>query len=466
MAEAIARERETTGRVYLDLTEGAVIKVQIQFCLPILLANLLQTAYNFVDMAIVGRFLDVNALSAVSITGDIVLLINLICNGLCSGAQILVSQYTGAKDDRSVKRCFGTLLSTFVLLSFALTALMILFGRPLLRFMNTAEECWAEAVVYSITCYTGIFAIFGYGILGALLRGMGDSRHPLLFVGVSSVLNLLLDLAFIVWFRWGVFGAAFATVLSQTVSFFWALSYLYRNRERFGLRFDREAFRPGGDILRPFFKIAIPIFLQNALMQGVTIYINSFIYAYGVTASAINGVGNRLTSILIIITNSLNRSGSSMVGQNIAAGKLERVKKVFWFNLLAGSAFAVLFSGVSILFREQVFGIFTTNADALALSALYLPALIIRYLSFATRSPSLSLINGIGMPKLNLLIAFLDTFVFRAGVSLLLGLALGMGLQGFWFGTAVGGFTPFIVALPYYLSGKWKTVRLVSRKPA
>lgn len=442
-----------------DLTEGPVIGVMVRFAIPIVLANLLHTAYSMVDSIVVGRMLGSDALSAVSIGGDVMMLINLACNGLCTGGQVIIGQYVGARDDSAINRCVGTLISVFLIMGLGLTAVMTAAAVPLLRVLNTPETVWDETLVYLVTSFCGLVAIFGYNVLGAILRGKGDSKSPLLFVGVASVVNLILDVILVALL--GVFGAALATVLAQAISFVWALRFLYKRKEQFGFDFARTSFVPERAITVRFFKVALPICLQNTLTQCATLFANSFIFAYGVTATTVNGIGNKIGSVVLVVTNSMTRSSSAMIAQNIAAKKTGRVRKVYLFSVACNLTFALLLSVTAVLFTEQVFGLFVADREVLAMSRLFLPALVLRFFAFATRSPNLGLINGVGKPKLNLIIGIMDGFVLRVGVSLLLGQYLGMGLQGYWCGIALGGYSPLMVGLPYFLSGKWKREKLV-----
>lgn len=454
---------ESPGRkITTDLTEGPVIPVMVSFAIPIILANLLHTAYNMVDTVVVGRMLGRDALSAVSIGGDVMLLINLACNGLCTGAQVIVGQYVGAKDTGTINRCVGTLISVFLIMALGLTVIMTAVSVPLLKLLNTPEAVWNETMVYLITCFCGLVAIFGYNVLGAILRGMGDSQNPLLFVGVASAVNLVLDLILVALL--GVFGAALATVLAQGISFMWALNFLRRRKERFGFDFERSSFVPERSIVSRFFKVALPICLQNTLTQCATLFVNSFIFAYGVTAATVNGVGNKIGSIVLVVTNSMTRSSSAMIAQNIAAKKIERVRQVYLFSVACTMSFALLLSVLAVLFTGQMFGLFVTDQGVLELSKSFLPALVLRFFAFATRAPNLGLINGIGKPKMNLAIGIMDGFILRVGVSMLLGQYLGLGLQGYWCGIALGGYSPLVIGLPYFLSGKWKHEKLVIQK--
>lgn len=447
-----------------DLTAGSVLGTLLAFSAPIMVSNLLQSAYNIVDMAIVGQFMGKVGLSAVSIGTDVLHLINLGCNGLCGGAQVMIAQYTGAKNETAVARSIGTLFTTFGIISLAVTIIILVLIDPILRFMNTDAEAWNEAVAYIVPCCLGQVFNFGYGLLGALLRGKGDSRHPMIFVAIADIINIVLDLLFVAAFQMGAFGAALATVTGQAFSFFWGMRYLVRNREWFGFDFQRKSFRPDRKLQKQFFKLGLPMAMQSVLVSMSTIVVNSYVYSYGIVVTAISGVGNKLGTLAQIITNSLIRGGAAMVGQNIAAEKPERVKKIVGYNALIAASYATVLSLVTILFPRVIFGFFTTDADVLALIPIYLPVVIIRYFTFASRSPVMAIVNGIGKPKLNLVMGLVDGLFSRPVFALFMGITLHMGLTGFWYGSAISGFTAFVIGGVYYISGKWQHETLVIKE--
>jgi len=448
----------------VDLTEGSVAKVLVTFSFPILISNLLQVGYNLADMAIVGRFLGSVGLSAVSIGGDIMHVILLASNGFGNAAQIIISQYMGAKDRTSVNSSIGSIFSFVAILSVFLTALMICINVPVLKALNTPQPAWNDAVIYTVTSYFGIIFTFGYGLLGSFLRGIGDSRHPMLFVTLASLVNIVLDLLFVGLFGMGTFGAALATVMGQGMSFIWSVVYVCRHGGRFGLTVSRSMFVIRKDVLVKYIRLAVPMCLQKTLIQAANLFVNSFIYAYGTTVSAINGIGTKLGTLSQMFSNAMLQGGSAMVGQNVGAGRHDRVKKVVYINMLYGAVVWILISGVTLMFRERIFGIFTSDEEVLNMSKIYLPALILRYLMFCTRCPFMALINGIGRPKINYILGILDGIVLRVGCSLLMGIVFDMGVQGFWMGNALGGFGPLFVGSIYFFTGIWEKEALIGRK--
>lgn len=448
----------------IDLTTGSVFQTLLAFSAPIMVSNLLQSAYNIVDMIIIGQYMGKIGLSAVSISTDILHLINLGCNGLCNAAQVMIAQYTGAKHEEQVSRTIGTLFTTFGIIAIAVMSLLLFLTNPILRFMNTDVTVWDEAVAYISICCLGQVFNFGYCLLGAFLRGKGDSKHPLLFVAIANVVNILLDLLFVAAFHMGAAGAALATVIGQTLSFLWGMYYLIRNRVWFGFDFSLKSFRPDIKLQKQFFKLGLPMCMQSVLVSVARIMVNSYVYSYGVTVTAISGVGNKLGSLAQIITNSLIRGGAAMVGQNIAAGKTDRVKQIVRYNFVLSMSYATLLSLITILFPKFIFGIFTTDSDVMAMIPAYLPVVIITYYTFASRSPTMALVNGIGRPKINMAMGLIDGLVSRPGLSLLMGLVLNMGLTGFWYGGALAGFTAFFIGGTYYLTGKWKHAKLITKE--
>jgi putative MATE family efflux protein len=259
----------------------------------------------------------------------------------------------------------------------------------------------------------------------------------------------------------GPFGAALATVMGQSISFLWALSYLYRHRDAFGFDFRLASFRPDREVLPKLLKLGFPMCLQSAAIQISMLFVNSYINAYGVVASAVTGVGNKLGSITAVVTNALSTAGSSMVGQNIGAKKYDRVPRIISVSMVIDLSFAAILSLLTVFFPRTIFGLFNSDPEVLDMAMTYVPVAVLLYVGFALRSPFFGLINGSGNAKLNLILGLLDGVVCRIGLALLMGLGLKMGIMGFWLGNAFAGYVPFFIGGIYFLSGRWKAQRLV-----
>ncbi|MBR1779803.1 MAG: MATE family efflux transporter, partial [Oscillospiraceae bacterium] len=323
----------STKTIGTDLTEGSVGQKLLRFSAPFMLANLLQTVYNLVDAVVVGQFVGADGLSAVSICGELIQMYTFLAIGFGGAGQTMIGQFVGAKNFKRVSQTVGTLFTTLFVMGLAVTAFCFGTFRWQLNVINMPPEAWEGGRDYLLVCAAGMVFIFGYNLVSSVLRGMGDSKRPLLFVAIASGVNLLLDLLFVPVFHWGPFGAALATVIGQAVSFFTALIYLYRRREAFQFDFHRSSFRPRRELLGTLFRLGIPMSAQGALIAISMLYVSSQINMFGVAASAANGVQIKLTSIVRIVSASMGTAGSAMIAQCVGAGKQERVKSVYWWDV-------------------------------------------------------------------------------------------------------------------------------------
>ena len=439
-----------------DLTQGSVTRLLLIFAFPLLCSNLLQTVYNMVDMIVIGRFVGREGLSAVSIGGDVLHFLTFLVMGFSNAGQVILSQYIGAGNRDRIRGTIGTMFTVTFLCAVGLTIVCYFGLDAFLTAMNTPEECFDYARQYGLTCVLGLVFIYGYNLVSAILRGMGDSKHPFIFIAVATVVNLVLDLVFVALLGMGPFGAALATVIGQAVSFLWALFYLYRHKDAFGFDFKPASFKPDPEVLPKLIKLGLPMILQSAAINFSMLFVNSYINGYGVVASAVTGVGNKLGSITAVVTNALSTAGSSMVGQNIGAGKYHRVPKIIGVSMVVDLAFAALLSFLTICFPRTIFGLFNDDPQVLDMAMTYIPVAVLLYVGFAMRSPFFALINGSGNAKLNLIVGLLDGVICRVGLAMLMGIAMGMGIMGFWLGNAFAGYMPFLIGGVYFLTGKWK----------
>ncbi|MBP3427393.1 MAG: MATE family efflux transporter [Clostridia bacterium] len=440
-----------------DFTTGSIPRQLIEFSWPLFLSNLLQVVYNMVDMIIVGRALGKAGISAVSVGGDVSHFLTFIAMGFASAGQVLIARYIGAGQQDKLGRFVGTMSGFLMAVAAVISAAALSCQEVILRLMNTPAEAFAGAAAYAMICMVGLVFIYGYNIVSAILRGMGDSRHPFIFISIAAVLNLVLDVVFVLFMGMGPGGAALATVISQAVSFVACTVLLVRRREAFGLNTQLADFiRWDRDMLMALVKLGTPMAIKSASIQISKLFVNSFINSYGVAVSAFAGIANKLASISNLVSNALNTAGSTMVGQNIAAGQYARVKKVMLSIAAIALTMAALISLVIILFPEMVFGVFTDDPAIMEIAYPYIPIAVMLFFGAAMRSIMNALINGSGHTKVNFATAILDGIVMRIGLALLFGLALNMKHYGFWLGDALAGFTPFFIGLVFYKSGRWK----------
>ena len=447
-----------------DFTHGDVTKQLLVFAWPLFLSNLLQVVYNMVDMMVVGNIIGKSGISSVSIGGDVTNLLTLVVMGFSGAVQVLIARYIGGGERHKIGRFVGTMSAFLMICAVVLSIIGLSFQDVILKLMNTPPEAYEGAAGYSAVCMTGLVFIYGYNIVSAVLRGMGDSKHPFVFISVAAVMNLVLDFVFVAGLRMGAVGAAFATVISQAVSFISCAVFLVKNAAEFELNLHIKYFthwdrKMLGDLL----KLGTPMAIKSASIQISKLFVNSWINSYGVAVSAFAGISNKISNIANLISNSMNTAGSTMVGQNIAAGEFERVKKILKQLAIITLSVATVLSVVMCLFPEEIFKAFTGEGDADVLTIIdgYVPIAVLIFVGAALRAVMNPLINGSGNYKINFVTAVLDGIVMRVGLALLFGLALGMKHYGFWIGDALAGFTPYFIGITFYFTGQWKKSKKV-----
>ena len=452
-------------KMIVDFTQGNVTKLLLTFAAPLFLSNLLQIVYNMVDMIIVGRYCGSVGLSGVSIGGDISHFLTFLAMGFSNAGQVIISQYIGAGEEKNVGRFVGTMFTFLLSCALGVSVVCLIFREPILRLMNTPAESWDATLAYATTSMVGLVFIYGYNIVSAVLRGMGDSKHPFVFISIAAVMNLVLDIVFVAYMDMGAFGAALATVISQTTSFVCAAVFLYKNQHRLGFYIDRKCFTHiDKEMLSTLVKLGIPMAIKSASVQFSKLFVNSWINSYGVVVSAVAGIANKFNSISNLFSNAVNTAGSSMVGQNIGAENYKRVPKIMMVTFSVTITIAVTMAIILVSVPELVFGIFTQEADVLAVCMEYLPVGVLVFFGAAFRAPMNTLVNGSGNHRVNFAVAILDGIVLRIGLAVLLGLILDFGYVGFWFGDALASFTPFWIGLVYYFTGAWKTNKYIIKK--
>ena len=439
-----------------DMTSGNVTKLLLKFAFPLFVSNALQAVYNIVDMIVVGQYIGGAGMSAVSIGGDVLHLLTFIAMGFSSAGQVLIARDVGSKRLEQVQKTIGTMF-TFLLSISVLVSVVCYFIRfDILRWINTPAESYQFTMDYTVTCIAGLFFIYGYNIISAILRGMGDSRRPFLFIAIAALLNIVLDIVFVAGCGMEVFGAALATVISQAGSFIISLVYLYRRKESFGFDFKLKSFRIDPAALKPLVALGVPMAIQSAAINLSKIVLMSWINLFGVVYSALAGVYNKINVMINIVSSSFTTAGSTMVGQNLGAKQYERVSKVMKTVGTCTILVSTIFTFIIVCFQDSIYQLFTADEAVLSNAYILLIPIILNFYGAATRSIAFSLINGSGNTKLNYAVAILDGMISRIGIAALLGFVLKIGCQGFWYGDAIAGFIPFVIGMTYYFSGKWK----------
>lgn len=442
-----------------DMTTGNVTKLLLSFAFPLFVSNALQAVYNIVDMIVVGQYIGGAGMSAVSIGGDILHLLTFVAMGFSSAGQVLIARDVGSQKMDQVQKTIGTMFTFLLSISLVISFGCFFIRHHMLHWLNTPAESYDFTLDYTVTCIVGLFFVYGYNIVSAILRGMGDSRRPFLFIAIAATLNIVLDIVFVAVCGMEVFGAALATIISQAGSFIVSLIYLYRRKESFGFDFKLKSFRIESMALKPLLALGIPMAIQSAAINLSKIVLMSWINMSGVVYSALAGVYNKINMMIGIVSNSFTAAGSTMVGQNLGAKQYERVPKILrtvgFCTILISTVFTVVMAG----FQDSIYHLFTSDEIVLENAYILLIPIILNFYGAATRSIAFSLINGSGNTTLNYAVAILDGIISRIGIAALLGFVVKMGCQGFWYGDALAGFIPFVIGMTYYFSGRWKKLK-------
>lgn len=447
---------ENNKSMVKDLTTGSVPKQLLLFAAPLFVSNALQAIYNIVDMVVVGQVIGGEGMSAVATGGNVLGILNFIVMGFAGAGQIIIARAVGKKDSEEVKKTIGTMFTLLLAAAVAMSVACYFLRSWLLDLVNTPAEAYKYTMDYTIVCMIGLVFIYGYNIVSAIMRGMGDSKRPFMFVAIASVLNIVLDLLFVAVFDMEVIGAALATVIGQAVSFIFALVYFIRNKESFGFDFKLASFKPHIDTVKRLCALGIPMAIQSAAITISMTVVAAWVNSFGVVSSAMAGVLNKLNMLVGILSMSLTTAAGSMVGQNLGAKKYERVPKILLWA--SGCAFIIVsFYIVALVsFPEAMVRLFTDDEAILMSASIIIVPSVVNAFGAVTRTFAFGIINGSGNSKLNLLVAIIDGMIARISLAYILGYKVEMGPQGFWLGDAIAGFMPFLIGGIYYLSKKWK----------
>ena len=445
-----------------DFTKGSIAKQLLWLALPFMASNALQVLYSTIDMIVVGEFVGTPGLSAVSQSSQILNFVTMVCLGFSNAGQVLIAQCLGAGKKKEMNQVIGTLFSLIMLIA-VIMSVVILGGRHwIMDVMNIPTESYDYAVDYLVICGAGLIFTAGYNMVSAVLRGMGDSKRPFLFIGIASGVNLVLDLLFTGVLGWEVAGAAWATIIGQAVSFIFSIIYLYRKKEAFGFDFKKESFAINRHYTKMILTLGTPMAIQSGCINISMLFVNSLINDVGVVASATFGVGIRIDDIVNKISQGIQYGALPMVSQNIAANQPKRAQKVVHFAWIYSIAFTIVFMIAYVVFGKQLFMLFSDDVLVHEMCGTFIKAILWIFPALAIMRGTGAFIQGIGNAKFGMVLALLDGVVLRIGLSWLFGIALEWGFFGFVLGYALAPYGYAVPSIIYFLSGIWKKRRVLA----
>jgi len=437
-----------------NLTEGNVVKLLIQFALPFMLSNLIQSLYNVADMLIVGNYSGTAAISGVNIGGQVTFILTNIIVGLTVGGTVIIGQYLGSGDRNGVKETISTLLTFLLIVGIVVTIIMLILSDRVLWLLQTPEESYQQARDYLDVTLLGTVFIFGYNAFSAILRGFGDSRRPLIFVSIACGINVVLDILLVGVFGMEAKGAAIATVISQAISMFLCIITLIRSD--FVFDFKLRSFKFIKERFVTIMRVGIPISIQNVIVNFSFLVLTTIANSMGVNASAAVGIVGKYNGFAILPAIAVGSSVSAMVAQNMGAGAIDRAKKTFYtgFALAFSITFAVFI--ITQIFPEEILSIFDDDPNTISAGVEYIRTFSFAYLIVPATFCLNGLVTGSGHTLISSVCGVLSSIGFRVPIAILFGLVMKKGLWGLGLAAPIASLASGLILLIYYSTGKWK----------
>ncbi len=442
-----------------DFTEGKEARLILRFSVPLIIGNIFQNLYSIIDSIIVGNYLGKEALGAVGASFPFIFVLISMVIGIGSGASTVVSQYFGARQPEKVRRTIDTLFIIFLVASLLITATGIALSKPVFRLLQLPEEMMPEALTYLNIYLSGMFFFFGFTGISSILRGMGDSRTPLYFMIMSATLNVVLDLLFVLVFKWGIEGVAFGTVLAEATAFFLAAWYLNRKHPLINLSVRRYVF--DRNIFKSCVRIGLPTGFQQSFVAIGMMAIMGVVNTFGTNAVAAYTAAIRIDSFAKMPAMTFSSALSSFVGQNLGACREDRAKKGLRMTLLFSLCYSFFVSLLIILFGQYLIQLFTSDPDVIAIGQDYLLIVSSFYLMLSVMFAFTGFLRGSGATFIPMITTLISLYLFRIPIAWFL--SDHIGVNGIWWSEPIGWFAGMVILIVYYLSGKWKGKEVVSQ---
>lgn len=424
-----------------------------------LLGSVFQQLYSIIDSIIVGKFLGKDALASVGASYPIIFTIIALVIGIGGGASVVISQYYGAKDNENVRKAVDTINIFLVITGVLISIIGLLTSRWLFTLLQLPAELMESALTYLNIYLMGMLVFFGFNSITSILRGVGDSKNPLYYLIVATILNIGLDLLFVIVFGWGIAGAAWATVISQAVAF--AIAVIHVNRKNsvirvavIGIKFDWEIFRQS-------VRIGLPTGIQHTFVALGMMALMGIVNSFGTNVIAAFTAASRIDSLASLPAMTLSMALSVFAGQNIGANKLYRIYKGLKISLLFASAISITMTIVAIFWSVPLMKLFTNDIEVIAIGREYLIIVSVFYLLFSTMFIFNGLLRGAGATLIPMFITLFSLWLVRIPLAAFLSQKLGE--QGIWWSIPIAWFFGSLGSILYFKFGKWRNKSVVKR---
>ena len=448
----------------VDMTEGSPWKKIVLFAVPMLVGNIAQQLYNTVDSVVVGKYVGDNALAAVGSAGPILNLLIVLFVGISVGAGIMVSQYFGAKEREKLSTTIGNCITLTAIASLFVMVAASLVAKPLLELLDTPESIIDWCTSYLLILFIGSAGLAYYNILSGILRGLGDSVSALIYLLVSTVINIVLDLLFVANFRMGVNGVALATVIAQAISAFLCLLRLMKMKEYFDLK--PGYLKPQRKYTRKIIKLGLPSGITQAILSMAMIVVQSLTNSFGEMFIAANVIVMRVDGFAMMPNFSFGTAMTTYAGQNVGARRNDRVDRGAKQGTLIAVVISTVITGMILLFGKLLMGIFTNTPELVDLSRDMMGILAVGYIAMAVTQSLSGVMRGAGDTMTPMWISMITTVVIR--VPLAYGIAavtktpqLPQGrYECIWISLLISWVLGAVMTVACYRMGRWKKTAL------
>ena len=434
-----------------NMTVGSPAGHIFYFALPLLAGSFLQQLYNMVDSWVVGNFVGDGALAAVGVGAPVIFLFASLFMGLSNGGTVVIAQFFGAGKPERVRSAIDTIYTAFVAAAIPITAIAVLLTDPLLTLLRVEAAAYAEAKTYLLVVSAGIVGTIGYNLNAGILRGLGNSRTTLLFLAISTVMNIVLDLLFVLVFHWGVFGVAFATILAQVSSWLFGLRYINSHYPDYAIR--PFCFRFEKELFKEIMRIGLPSGLHMSLVAIGSMAVMSKINSYGHDFTAAYNVGSKIDSLAFLPVQSLASAAVAYVGQNMGAKRIDRVHQGVKVTVFTAVIWATTMQ-VLVPLGPGLIAFFSDTPAVIAAGTRYLECIMPFFILFSAMFCLNNAMQGAGDSMFSMLNGILSLILIRVPAVYLL--ANRFGPDYMYYGLGLGWAVGCLAATLYFLSGRWQ----------
>lgn len=397
--------------IQINMTEGPIFSKLLKFSIPLIFSSLLQLLFNAADIVVVGRFAGDNALAAVGSTGSLInLLVNLF-QGLSIGTNVVAAHYFGANRKSELKETVHTAMLLSIYSGIIMTAVGVTFAVPILKLMQAPHEVLTLASVYLKIYFGGITATMIYNFGSALLRAVGDTQRPLYILFLAGIINVILNLIFVIIFHLDVAGVAWATVISQTISAILVVIILLKENEEYSL--EIKNMKINMHIFTKIVKVGIPAGFQGIMFSFSNVIIQSFVNSFGSVLIAGNSAACNLEGFIYTSMNGFSQGALTFCSQNMGARKIDRIKKIVWISQLSIIVLGATMSGLFLLFGHQLLGIYTKSPEVIEAGLLRCKVIFTTYYLCGIMDSMANSIRGMGHSLMPVIVTIFGACIFR-----------------------------------------------------